>query len=112
MWFYCSCGQCCGSGAFLTPGSWIRFFWIPDIRSRIPDPQPIFFETSGTNFGVKSSVTNPHHFDADPDPTHHPGADPDSDYYLLGSGFLFDGNPDSTLHPDADPDQDPNFPFK
>ncbi len=34
-----------GSGAFLTPGSGIRNFSgfrIPDLRSRIPDPKPIF----------------------------------------------------------------------
>ncbi len=62
-----------GSGAFLAPGSGIRVFWIPDIRSRIPDPQPIFFETSGTNLGEESNVTDPRHVDADPD----------SDYYLL-----------------------------
>jgi hypothetical protein len=51
-----------GYGAFLAPGSGIRVFWIPDIRSRIPDPQPIFFEASGTIFGVKSSVTDPQSF--------------------------------------------------
>ncbi len=36
-----------GSGAFLTldpvPGSGIGFSWIPDLGSRIPDPNPIFF---------------------------------------------------------------------
>jgi hypothetical protein len=30
-----------GSGAFLTPGSGIGFFRIPDPGSRIPDPKPI-----------------------------------------------------------------------
>jgi hypothetical protein len=31
-----------GSGAFLTPGSGIGFFRIPDLGSRIPDPKAIF----------------------------------------------------------------------
>ncbi len=30
--------QCCGSGAFLTPGSGIGLFRIPDLGSRIPNP--------------------------------------------------------------------------
>ncbi len=49
-------------------------------------------------------------FDADPDSTYHPDADPDADRDL---DFLFDANPnadlDPTFHPDADPDPDPSF---
>ncbi len=45
----------------------------------------------------------PHHFDANPDSTYGPDADPDSDY-------LFNEDPDPTFHPDADPD--PNLSFK
>jgi hypothetical protein len=31
-----------------------------------------------------ASLVNPHHTDADTDPTYQPDADPDSDYYLMG----------------------------
>jgi hypothetical protein len=53
---------------------------------------------------------DPYHLDADPDSTNHPDANPDSDFYFIGSGFLFD--PDPTFHLDADPDQDPSFQIK
>jgi hypothetical protein len=42
---------------------------------------------------------DPHHFDADPDLTYHPDADPDAD-------------PDPNFHPDADPDPDPDPTFQ
>ncbi len=37
-----------GSGDFLTPGSGIDFFWIPD-----SDPRPHIFEALETIFGLK-----------------------------------------------------------
>ncbi len=40
-----------GSGAFLTPGSWIGF--ISDPGSPIPDPQPIFLISQWKIFGLK-----------------------------------------------------------
>jgi hypothetical protein len=45
-----------------------------------------------------TSVADPHHIDADPDPTFHPNADPDP-------AFQFDADPDPTTHflPDLDP---------
>jgi hypothetical protein len=45
---------------------------------------------------------DPHHLDADPDATYHPGADLDSD-------VLFDADSAPTFHPDADPDPYPSF---
>jgi hypothetical protein len=57
-----------------------------------------------------SSVVDPHHVDADPDPTFHPDAGPEADPDF---DFLFDAYPypDPTFHPDADlgPDPDPSF---
>ncbi len=47
---------------------------------------------------------DPHHFDVDPDPTYHPDADPDSDFYLMRIRNFFYVNADPTFHPDADPD--------
>jgi hypothetical protein len=41
---------------------------------------------------VIASVADPHHIDADPDPTYH-----------------FDAHPDPTHHFDADPDPDSDF---
>ncbi len=46
-----SSGQCCGSGAFLTPGSVIGFFRIPDLGSRIPNPY--FWELRDNFLGKK-----------------------------------------------------------
>ncbi len=52
--------QCCGSGSGiqdpvpfwpLDPGSGIGFFWIPDLRSRIPNPY--FWELSDNFLGEK-----------------------------------------------------------
>jgi hypothetical protein len=51
-----------------------------------------------------TSVVDPHHFDADPDSTDHPDADPDPN-----SDFLFGADPDPTFHSDADPDSNPSF---
>jgi hypothetical protein len=31
----------------------------------------------------QTSVVDPHHFDADPDSTYDPDADPNSDFYLM-----------------------------
>ncbi len=31
----------------------------------------------------RSSAADPHHLDADPDPTYYVDADPDSDFYLM-----------------------------
>ncbi len=63
-----------------------------------------------------TSVVDPRHvdadhFDADPDSTYHPDADPDAD---LDSKFLFDADQHSNFHPDADPglDPDPSFQIK
>ncbi len=46
---------------------------------------------------IKTSVVDPHHLNADPDPTYHFGADPDPTYH-------FDADPDPTSHFDADQD--------
>ncbi len=48
----------------------------------------------------RSSVADPHHFDADPDNTFHSDADADQD-----PTFQFDADPDPTTHffPDLDP---------
>jgi hypothetical protein len=46
-----------GSGAFLTPGSGIGFFQIPDSGSRIPDPKPHIFE-SIFNFFLGKNFNN------------------------------------------------------
>jgi hypothetical protein len=40
-----------GSGAFLTPGPGIRNRFFPDPRSRILDPNPIFFRAWRQIFG-------------------------------------------------------------
>ncbi len=45
------------------------------------------------------SVADPHHVDADPDPTFHSDADPD-----LNPNLHFDANPDPAFHFKADPD--------
>jgi hypothetical protein len=73
------------------------------------------------------SVVDPHHFDADPDPTFHPVADPDADPdpsfqmkaqilekelkkahipYILACHLQIDSDPDPdpAYHFDADPD--------
>jgi hypothetical protein len=81
-----------GFGAFLTP--WTRDTFFLDPGYQILDPQPIFFETSlRENFWGKSSVTDPHHFDADPDSTHHPDADP-----VLDPAYHFDADPDPDFY--------------
>jgi hypothetical protein len=45
-----------GSDACLIPGSELSFFLIPDLGSRIPDPQPIFMRSCqlGINFWGKN----------------------------------------------------------
>jgi hypothetical protein len=40
---------------------------------------------------------NPHHFDADPYSTYHPGADPDSDFLFDAIPYAY---PDQTFHPE------------
>ncbi len=35
------------------------------------------------SYRASSSVVDSHLFDADPDSTYHPDADPDSDFYLM-----------------------------
>ncbi len=52
------------------------------------------------NFRYISSVADPHHLYADPDPACHFDADPDP-------AFHFDADPDPTFHFDAD--SDPSF---
>ncbi len=46
---------------------------------------------------------DPHHFDADPDSTYHPGGYPDSDFYLIRIRILFDADADPGYKNDVDP---------
>ncbi len=60
------------------------------------------------------SVADPHHIDADPDPTFHFDVDPDPACHFGADpdpAFHFDADPDPAFHFDADPDPDPNFHF-
>ncbi len=74
---------------------------------------------------LTSSVADPHHFDADPDPdpafhfdadldqvlTFHSDGDPDPTTHFFPdlriSPFQVDADPDPAFHSDADPDPDP-----
>jgi hypothetical protein len=49
------------------------------------DPDPGGQKTRGPGFGSGSGtlVVDPRHFDADPDSTYHPDADPDFDFYSM-----------------------------
>jgi hypothetical protein len=83
------------------------------------------------------SVADPHHFNADPDPTCHCDADPDPRFQIkaqhleiglkkthipyilachlqidLDPAYHFDADPDSTFHYDADPNPDPSIQIK
>jgi hypothetical protein len=60
----------------------------------------------GHEGNVHSSVVDPHHIDAGPDPTFHFDADPD-----LILHFDADPDPDPTFYFDADPDPDPTSHF-
>jgi hypothetical protein len=71
--------------------------------------------------GIRCScAVDPHHFEADPDSTHIPNADPHNDFYLrrirkpirmlIRLRFLFGVDPDPPFYPDADPD--PSFQIK
>jgi hypothetical protein len=54
------------------------------------------------------SVADPHHHDADPDPTFHFNADPDPAFHLTADPdptFHFDADPDTAFYFHADPDQ-------
>jgi hypothetical protein len=55
---------------------------------------------------MSTSVADPHHIDANPDPACHFDADPDPACH-------FDADPDPACHfdADADPDPDPTFHF-
>ncbi len=55
---------------------------------------------------VQSSVADPHHFDAYPDPNFHFDADPDLD---RDTTFHSDADPDPTFQFDADPDPTTHF---
>ncbi len=51
---------------------------------------------------ILTSVADPHHIDADPDPARHFDADPDPARH-------FDADPDPARHFDADPDPSRHF---
>jgi hypothetical protein len=57
-------------------------------------------------YDTATSVADPHHLDADPDPASYFDADPDPD-----PACYFDADPDPAYHFDADPDPDPTFQF-
>ncbi len=70
------------------------------IQTRVTGPLLFFIDLvpdKDTERPLLSSVTDPHHIDADPDPTCNCDANPDPACY-------FDADPDPTFHSDADPE--------
>ncbi len=66
-----------------------------------------------------NSVADPHHFDADPDPTFHFDADPDTTFHsdpIPDPTFQFDADPDTTgtthFRPNLDPPMLQKWPSK